>query len=386
MRGKDLRYGPPSRLLGRIPQIDLAEDVGWFPESLGMARGAGGGSVDMAVAPLGLVYWGRGGGGYRTLTIATRCLEESGHPWVRSVADALVRDESDSVPAEPVPTDEVVVHVPRSRHMLPVRRTLQRCAVERTLDVFVDKGVRRLVIVMPHPWDIYLLHGCQSRQMQTTVIIHDQVRHPGDIWPSRLSAKRRIARADRSLFLSSFVRGHFSPRSYAVAHLPEIAVPASTAQRTGLLFLGRFRRYKGLDLLRDAWKLLQSTGLALTIAGSGPMPRGPWPGRVRIENRWLEQGEIERLISSAQVLILPYKQASQSGLVPLALALGTPVVVTPVGGLAEQVGASRIGCVSKSSSPRDIAEAVLSAIRMDPYPEDLSLLRSQFAQALLGDA
>jgi glycosyltransferase involved in cell wall biosynthesis len=57
-----------------------------------------------------------------------------------------------------------------------------------------------------------------------------------------------------------------------------------------------------------------------------------------VENRWVPEGEIGALIAWADILVLPYKEASQSGVAPAAMAAGRYVVSTRVGGLVEQLG------------------------------------------------
>ncbi len=61
------------------------------------------------------------------------------------------------------------------------------------------------------------------------------------------------------------------------------------------------------------------------------------PG-VTVEPRWVPDSEIAGLVAAARAVVLPYREASQSGVLPIALALGVPVVATDVGGLAEQMG------------------------------------------------
>jgi glycosyltransferase involved in cell wall biosynthesis len=60
------------------------------------------------------------------------------------------------------------------------------------------------------------------------------------------------------------------------------------------------------------------------------------PG-VSIENHWVAEADIPGLIAQADALVLPYREASQSGVIPIAHAMGVPVVAMPAGGLSEQV-------------------------------------------------
>jgi glycosyltransferase involved in cell wall biosynthesis len=95
-------------------------------------------------------------------------------------------------------------------------------------------------------------------------------------------------------------------------------------------------------LLRDAWPAVRAAHPAarLRIVGEGDAEAlapglGALPG-VTLEPRWVADGEMAQVIAAARLVVLPYREASQSGVLPLALALGVPVVATRVGGLAEQ--------------------------------------------------
>ena len=82
-------------------------------------------------------------------------------------------------------------------------------------------------------------------------------------------------------------------------------------------------------------------GLAVRVVGSGPespeltVLRG-LPG-VTVENRWVPEAEVGELFSWADAVVLPYREASQSGVAAVALAANRYVVATNVGGLTEQL-------------------------------------------------
>jgi glycosyltransferase involved in cell wall biosynthesis len=68
------------------------------------------------------------------------------------------------------------------------------------------------------------------------------------------------------------------------------------------------------------------------------------PG-VTVEQRWVADDQLASEVASAHALVLPYREASQSGVVPIALAHGIPVVVTAVGGLPGQIDHGRNGLI-----------------------------------------
>jgi len=122
----------------------------------------------------------------------------------------------------------------------------------------------------------------------------------------------------------------------------------SEAGRT-VLFLGIVRRYKGLDVMLEAMaRLGETTPWRLVVAGE------PWEGldrelpaladrvgvapRVEFRFGWVPEEEVRALLDEADLVVLPYREGSQSAVAPLAMAHGVPVLATDVGGLAEMVG------------------------------------------------
>ena len=121
-----------------------------------------------------------------------------------------------------------------------------------------------------------------------------------------------------------------------------------------LSFLGRILSYKGLDILCEAFRKLRADGLPveLEIAGEGKLPNSAvrligTPGVV-IRNEFIPEERDCCVLSRATVLVAPYVEASQSGVIPLAFAHGVPVVCNSVGGLVEQVIDGTNGLVTES--------------------------------------
>lgn len=107
-------------------------------------------------------------------------------------------------------------------------------------------------------------------------------------------------------------------------------------------FFGRIEVYKGLDLLVDAFEKTNTENLTLIIAGRGPidnqlLQRIKNNQRIRLINRYIEDSEFSTLLNQVDFCVLPYKRASQSGVIPMSFATGKTVVATDVGALSEQV-------------------------------------------------
>lgn len=109
-------------------------------------------------------------------------------------------------------------------------------------------------------------------------------------------------------------------------------------------FFGTISPYKGIDILLLSFQKIieKHPDYKLLIAGRGEFkPYLPLISRMKdniiLYNRWIEEDEVASLIQSVDFLVLPYKDASQSGVIPLANSFAKPVIATNVGALQEQV-------------------------------------------------
>ena len=156
---------------------------------------------------------------------------------------------------------------------------------------------------------------------------------------------------------------HFGPR------IPreEAAVRLGLAQdRKTLLFFGLIREYKGLDILLRAFDLLDD-GYQLVIAGEpyGSFDKyrrlidaGRDPGSVHVFPDYIRDSEVKNFFSAADLTVLPYRSATQSGISSVSTYFGVPLVVTDTGGLRETVGARGTGIVCETAEPECIAAAI----------------------------
>jgi glycosyltransferase involved in cell wall biosynthesis len=136
-----------------------------------------------------------------------------------------------------------------------------------------------------------------------------------------------------------------------------------------LLFFGYVRKYKGLDILIQAFpKILSSNQKArLLIVGEfydNPSEYFEFIRKLEIENKvkvinqFVPNEEVGKYYQAADVVILPYRSATQSGILNVAYGFNKPVIVTDVGGLAEFVDEGKTGFVVKPNSPDAIANGV----------------------------
>jgi len=107
-----------------------------------------------------------------------------------------------------------------------------------------------------------------------------------------------------------------------------------------LLFLGRIGKYKGVEMLIEAvHQIPKDSYESLTIAGKTlyDLKIDNENSKIIFLNKWLDNSEVTQLLKESDILVLPYKEASQSGVIPMGVAAAIPMVCTRVGGLPEQL-------------------------------------------------
>jgi len=132
-----------------------------------------------------------------------------------------------------------------------------------------------------------------------------------------------------------------------------------------VLLFGRIFAYKGLEHLIRAEAMLKNAlpNLHVTVAGRGD---DPWifrslmgeAGRYDIRNRFIEDAEVAQLFLDTDIVVLPYTEASQSGVLNLAAAFGKPVIVTDVGELRTTVQPNGLGMVVPPGDAAELAKAI----------------------------
>jgi glycosyltransferase involved in cell wall biosynthesis len=179
--------------------------------------------------------------------------------------------------------------------------------------------------------------------------VHDPVFHPGQPVPPAhkrwlLSGGRRAWHARAAVIvvhserLRSQVRLRPGQRCVTIAHGADVqAHPLPPPEQRAVGFFGRLAPYKGLDVLGRAmprvWRVRPEVELRVAGWGEAELPlRDP---RVHFERRYLPEAEVGRFFARSSLAVLPYTQASQTGVGSVAVGYGVPVVASATGGLPE---------------------------------------------------
>lgn len=136
-----------------------------------------------------------------------------------------------------------------------------------------------------------------------------------------------------------------------------------------ILFFGFIRKYKGLDILLDAMKILKdkAAGIKLLAAGEFYEDEKPYQEQIArlgiqdvvyMHTSFIEDSKVKYYLSAADFVIQPYRNATQSGVTPLAYHFEKPMLVTNVGGLPALVPNEKVGVVAEPDA-QDIADKIL---------------------------
>ena len=133
-----------------------------------------------------------------------------------------------------------------------------------------------------------------------------------------------------------------------------------------ILFFGLIRHYKGLDILLEAFGKL-SDEYQLIIAGEPYgsferyqeiIDRIPGKDRIHLNLKYIKDSEVSEWFSVADLAVLPYRSATQSGISSVSYHFEVPMIVTDVGGLKETIGDRGTGLVSKEGTPEAICSEI----------------------------
>ena len=202
--------------------------------------------------------------------------------------------------------------------------------------------------------------------------IHDPHHHPGA--PLQLRLTDRLFRRSP--------RGFIAHTPHARPQLLETGIPAErlltvftgpfnlfkrwsqsdVQQEDLILFFGRIEPYKGVDTLLQAapaildampsWKML--------IAGGGALPADiPEHPRLLIENRFIPEEEVTRLMQRAKFVVMPYSSFTYSGVILIAYTFNLPIVSTEVDAIPEFIPHERTGLLVPPNDPDAFAAAVI---------------------------
>lgn len=251
----------------------------------------------------------------------------------------------------------------------------------------IQKEEADLIIIhywMPFfaPQLIFLLRKLKRNKAKVILLTHNLIPHerqPG----TRFLTRKLLKNVDGMISLSDSVRkdalvfretlptlviphpvydlyGESMPKHEArsILHLEE--------NTSYILFFGLIRKYKGLDILMRALPLLKDSKVKLIVAGEFYEPQEDYltlvddlgiKERVIFFGNFIANEEVKLFFSACDLVVQPYRTATQSGVTQIAYHFGKPMVVTRVGGLPEIVEEGKTGFLADVNE-NSLAEVV----------------------------
>jgi alpha-maltose-1-phosphate synthase len=227
-------------------------------------------------------------------------------------------------------------------------------------------------------------YGVLARRRFSPVVltVHDVVEHPS--WGGWTSAPPFMSRVAVRTADAVIVHGQFNRelllkrhkdvlpgRVYSLNHGVISRYGEGRARRNvprgsgNILFFGRIDKYKGLKYLLNAVQRLRPQFPELSVVVAGAVKRREYCEILRKENPdisfrlgYQSRDMVENLFRWADVLALPYLEASQSGVLQIAVAFGVPVVATNVGAIPEAITDGMNGRLVPARDSESLAAAV----------------------------
>ena len=236
-----------------------------------------------------------------------------------------------------------------------------------------------------HLWFNFSLKKIQKR-FPLVITIHDPQHHSGDAVSRKTpqwvvnhgfrQADHAIVHGEKLVGEVGRLFGFTRDRVHVIPHVAmgnmtnQGQIDHSLTDPNTILFFGRIWDYKGLKYLIEAEPMISAEcpDAKIIVAGEGDdfekyrqMIKDS--DRFEIHNRWITDEERSAFFSRAGVVVLPYTDATQSGVVPVAYNYGKPVVATDVGALSDCVMDNETGYLVAPRQPQELAKAIIKLLK-----------------------
>jgi glycosyltransferase involved in cell wall biosynthesis len=228
---------------------------------------------------------------------------------------------------------------------------------------------------MGHFWDVIIYPFVKCKLKIKT--IHDVEPQKEDGVGTRFLHFFSCRQADKYIILSrKYTQNLINAglNKHNIIYMPHAAYCSYGGKSVGsnfklnnkILFFGRILKYKGLNVLLQAMKIVVENmpDMKLVIAGDGDISLYKKDidilrKNIELHNKWISIKDVKIYFDKIDAVVLPYIQASQSGVIPLSYAFSKPVIVSDAGALDEQVYDGKTGYLVKSNNPEMLAEKIL---------------------------
>jgi glycosyltransferase involved in cell wall biosynthesis len=237
----------------------------------------------------------------------------------------------------------------------------------------IESNLRKLepiVIPMPGLFE-YRIPKRLQEEFRIVTFMHDPSRHKGDLLPRNFMIKKLYLKSKELVYFSNYTRSELAKRygvrerrDFLLAHpTPSIVERidySTTIHEKYLLLIGRNKKYQNFQRIVNIWKEneFRFPDCVLLIAGKGTSRHTMVDKRIKTIDKWLTDIEFGELVMGAEAILLPYREASQSGPASLAMGMGKKIIYSRVGGLPEQLLTYK--CAQAFSSDSELIDAIKS--------------------------
>lgn len=253
-------------------------------------------------------------------------------------------------------------------------------------------------------WLLPIVLACRIPRFITT--IHDPDPHSGAFGMASIVDAVTPRFADDIVILSETFRGKIN-RKYKLSNSHIHTIPCGLydiydayvplqelnyeKEKINFLFFGRIEKYKGLDILLEAYSVVkQKYAVSLTIVGRGDLSgyskKISQLKDITVINRYIRDNEVRSCFMGPNlILVIPYLDATQSGPLVIAQKYGVPIIATNTGALPEQLQYGRAGFLCEAGSVNSLADTMIYVINHPDEVEDTILKTKVRTDALQWD-
>ncbi len=232
------------------------------------------------------------------------------------------------------------------------------------------------------------------RSSQIVNICHDPIPHSGVSKKRSKSTKKRIEKSDKVIVLTEsfipIVEKNFHKNSTDIIFMRHGLINYSNSEYNinrcfclnkpiVFLFFGRYEPYKGIDILLKAFDEIskERSECELIVAGKGKLPDYKIKSKkVKVINRYIEDYEVDKIFREDNVVVvLPYKDATQSGIITIAYEYLVPVIASDTGGLREQLFDGEAGIMVPPNDVKALKKAMISIDNQFMYNKQVKAIQ-----------
>lgn len=218
----------------------------------------------------------------------------------------------------------------------------------------------------------------------TVLTVHDPIQHSGVSTPLlRLFRHLAFSKVKKFVLLNTIQKTEFIQKNHLCENqvlinrlgiydcITNYVKPTYKKRKNNILFFGHISSYKGIEYLCEAFLEVEKAipDATLTIAGGGQLyfdfSKFASDAKIELKNHYIGMAELAELLFACDIVVCPYKDATQSGVVMTAFSMQKPVVASNVGGLSESIVEGQNGLLVPPCNSQKLAEAIIDILQDD---------------------